>query len=193
MISRLSLQSWASTNFRFGDLIAGETYRAVGSSVDLAPRQPDSWRMLSGLAQGVLEPLRAAFGAFEITYGFAPAALTARILATARRRRREGVLALARIAPRLDQHASCELRQDGLPICARGGAAVDLRVAGVSSLELATWCAENLPVDRLYFYEPSRPIHLSWAETPRREFYEMRLGASGRRVPRRFCRKEFAQ
>ena len=91
---------------------------------------------------------------------------------------------VGRVAPNLDQHAAHELNRNGRKVCERGGAAADFQVAGISSREVARWIVSNTRFDRLYFYGPDRPIHVSAARDPNREIVLMREIASGRRVPR---------
>ena len=50
--------------------------------------------------------------------------------------------------------------------------------------EVARWIVSNTRFDRLYFYGPDRPIHVSAAREPNREIVLMREIPSGRRVPR---------
>ena len=69
------------------------------------------------------------------------------------------------------------------------GLAADIRVPGVSHLDLARLCAEKLTlIDKiiLEFYKPGNPragwVHLQWAkpdETPRKEFYTIESGVRG--------------
>jgi hypothetical protein len=157
----------ASANWRFADLIqVGETWSwattpqaAGGLGQDLEtfglPLENASWTALSALARAILEPLGEHFDRPVLSYAFAGPALT-RLVA-----RRVG-----RIAPRLDQHASCERNTRGGLICPRGGAAVDLTVPGLGGFDLARWLVANVPFDRLYVYQDSRPIHVSHAPNP---------------------------
>ena len=50
--------------------------------------------------------------------------------------------------------------------------------------EVALWVAANTPFDRLYFYGKDRPIHVSYSNTPARQFVRMSPGASGTLIPR---------
>jgi len=184
------LSDAASKHFTFADLICGDTVSRSFIRADLLPQQPETWQMLAGLAQHVLDPLVEHFGQVELTYGFAPPQVTAHIEAKARRRRREGVIvpvgSSTRIAPQLDQHASCELNRHGERVCKRGGAAVDLRVPDYDSDAVARWCIDRLPIDRLYYYGADRSLHLSWHPAPSRAFFKMVRGPSGRLLPRPF-------
>jgi hypothetical protein len=51
--------------------------------------------------------------------------------------------------------------------------------------EVARWIMANLPFDRLYYYGPNKPVHVSYSERPAGEAHEMRV-VGGRRVPRVF-------
>jgi hypothetical protein len=54
--------------------------------------------------------------------------------------------------------------------------------------EVVEWVAANIPFDRVYFYGPDRPIHVSYSSTPKGEIVDMRKIGSGRYVPlRRVC------
>lgn len=99
------------------------------------------------LATEILDPVIEYFGAIRLTYGFSSAELTRNI--------QRG------IAPRLDQHAACERGPQGAFVCERGGAACDFLVEDEDMREVAEWITANPPFDRLYFYGPDRPIHVS--------------------------------
>lgn len=171
----MSIDELCSRHFRFRDLIeCGATWHkltpAERSAVQL-PQQDASWHNLRELACQILDPLVDAFGPLKLTYGFAPPGLTRRIR--------------GRIAPHLDQHAACELRADGRPICDRGGAAVDFSIAGQRSSALVDWMLERLPVDRVYYIDDARPVHVSWSEHPLRTVIQLVPGPSGRLIPRK--------
>ncbi len=134
---------WATTPIEQGGL--GRDPATFGQ-----PREEGSWHALSELVAAILEPITVKWGRPTLTYGFAASELTPLV------QKRGG-----QIAPHLDQHAACELRKNGKPICPRLGAAVDLFVPGVGGFELAKWVASNLDFDRLYVYSDDRPIHIS--------------------------------
>jgi hypothetical protein len=90
----------------------------------------------------------------------------------------------ARIAPRLDQHAACEVNNRGQTICRRLGAAVDLSVPGITALEIGRWIASNTSFDRIYLYGDDRPLHVSHGPENSRVVVAMLARASGRRTPR---------
>ena len=135
------------------------------------PKQPDSYTALHDLAANILDPVIEYFGMVKLTYGFSSPALARHIK--------------GRIAPKLDQHAACELNRKGEPVCPRLGAAVDFLIEDEDMGEVARWIIANLPYDRLYFYGKDRPIHVSYSEQPDRKAWEMRE-VNGRRVPRVF-------
>ena len=60
----------------------------------------------------------------------------------------------------------------------------DFLVPGVDSREVARWIAESAAFDRLYFYDPDRPLHVSVGPENTRQVVYMRRTTSGRRVPR---------
>ena len=165
------LDSRCSVEFTWRQLIeAGDTFKRLAPApLAQLPAARESWANLASLAQ-LLDQVVAKFGRIEVTYGFAPPALTKFIT--------HG------IAPRLDQHAAAEVSAPGKLVCPRGGAAVDFIVAGRPMDEVVRWIIGNLSVDRLYFYGPSRPVHMSWHPRPARSFYFMKQGPSGRLIPK---------
>jgi len=106
----------------------------------------------------------------RLTYGFCSPELSRRIP--------------DRIDPKLDQHASCEHNRLGNPVCARQGAAVDFIVDDEDMREVAQWVATNTPFDRLYFYGPDLPIHVSYGPENSRQVVRMMKGKQGRLVPK---------
>jgi DNA phosphorothioation-associated putative methyltransferase len=146
----------------------GETQRRNG--LPNLPRQPDTYTALYELASAILDPVIDYFGMIKLSYGFCSPELAREIP--------------GRIAPTLDQHAAHELNRRGKPICERLGAACDFLVEDEDMEEVARWVAANTPFDRLYFYGADRPIHVSYSNTPARQFVRMTANASGVRVPR---------
>lgn len=136
------------------------------------PLNPESYNALHDLAVKLLDPIVDYFGALRLTYGFCSPALSAHIK--------------ARVAPELDQHAAHELNRRGKPICARGGAACDFFVEDEDMRGVADWIIGSLPFDRLYFYGPDKPMHVSYSQAQLRDAFEMKAGPSGRLVPRRY-------
>jgi hypothetical protein len=175
MQSTLDLDELCGRRLKYRNLVeCGNTWTARaagGAPIDNVPRQAATFAALRALCEDVLDPLADALGAPMLTYGFAGSALAA--------------LISSGIAPRLDQHASCELRQDGSMICDRGGAAVDLVIPGRTATEVARWIATRTHFDRIYLYGDDRPLHVSHGPEASGLIYEVGKSASGRRMPRR--------
>lgn len=175
---RVDLQARCSAYFTWRDLIeCGETFhrlREAGRPVDNLPCAPESLAALASLAQTLLDPLHAHFGAVQLTYGFAGPPLTKHILRG--------------ISPPHDQHSGHESNARGARVCTRGGQACDLRVPGRGSLEVAQWIRASLPFDRIYLYGNDRPLHLSFASAPRGVVVAMRPGGRAR-VPLNVTRR----
>ncbi len=173
-MSPSDLRARCSRYFTFAQLIeCGDTWhrqRAAGSPVANLPTKAATWEGISALARAILDPLHERFDSVEITYGFAAPSLTRHIPGA--------------IAPALDQHAGAEPSPRGGPLCPRGGQACDLRVPGVSSLEVARWIRTHLPFDRLYLYGPDRALHVSHGPDDARSACAM-IRRARRVVPRR--------
>ena len=148
---------------------AGETWCRL--RVPNLPEQPATWAALRRLAEWVLDPVIEEFGPIQVTYGFASLALARHVP--------------GRIDPSRDQHAGHELRPDGRPVCTRLGQAADFAAAGVCSGRIAAWIASRKDFDRLYFYGPGKPLHVSIGPERAQAIVAMSEGPSGRRVPRR--------
>jgi hypothetical protein len=167
-MSALELDAPCGRYLLLRDLIeAGETWRQ--SRVPNLPEQTETITALHRLAAEIIDPVATEFGRPEITYGFASHALTR--------------LIPGRIDPSRDQHAGHERKGDGNPICPRLGQAVDFRVNGICSGRIAAWVAHRLPFDRIYFYGPERPLHISVGPEEKRAVITMLAGSSGRLVP----------
>jgi DNA phosphorothioation-associated putative methyltransferase len=164
------LDAACGRHFRFRDLIeCGDTWKA--HRPPNVPLQPETYNSLCDLAVEVLDPVIDYFGGIELTYGFASPALTRHIS--------------SRIAPELDQHASCEIKRTGALVCERRGAAVDFIVRDEDMVEVARWIAHNCQFDRIYFYGADRPLHVSVGPESARAVYEM-VRSGSRTVPRRW-------
>jgi hypothetical protein len=147
-----------SSNFSAADLCcAGETWERT--RIWNEPLQQASWDALIAMCELILEPVTEHFGRPVITYGFASPELFKHIPWNTTKR--------------LDQHVSCELNRNGVPHCARLGAAVDISVAGISTREIATWIADKLPFDRIYYYNFDRPLHVSIGPQNNRALVQM--------------------
>lgn len=156
-------------HFTYRDLIeCGETQARTG--LTNRPRQPDTYTALYELARHVLDPVIDYFGMIRLTYGFCSQDLAKEIP--------------GRISPELDQHAGHERKRSSRPVCERLGAACDFLVEDEDMEEVANWVYKNTGVDRVYFYGKDRPIHVSYSDTPARQFVEMVASASGRVIPR---------
>lgn len=164
-------------HFVYRQLIAcGETWARLAAAgdpserVDNVPLAPETFAAMRALTAAVLDPVVRRFGALELTYAFASPGLT----------RQVG----GRIHPPADQHAGHERNRAGALVCPRRGLAADFRVPGVDSREVALFVVEQTAFDRLYFYGPDRPVHVSVGPEETRQMVSMLAGPSGRRVPR---------
>ena len=163
------LDELCGANFTYRSFIeCGETQKQLG--IKNLPLNPASYNALYDLATKILDPLIEYFGSIRLTYGFCSAELGRHIN--------------QRVAPKLDQHAACETGRLGKLICDRSGAACDLIVEDENMLEVAEWIIRNLPFDRLYFYGPGLPLHVSFSPTPAGAAFAMATSSSRRRIPR---------
>ena len=150
-----------------------------GKVIANMPKQPATWEAIQRMEEVLLAPLEREFGSVILTYGFAGPEL---VKAIEKRAAKDG--RPPNISPRGDQHAGHEINRLGNRICKRDGIAVDLRVPGRSSLEVAQWVIDHLPFDRIYFYDEVRPFHLSWAPEPVGQVVKMVTTKNGWLVPR---------
>jgi len=165
------LDQRCGANLTFRDLIeCGETQRRL--AVRNVPLNPHTYNALFNLAVHILDPLIDYFGAIKLTYGFCSSELGRHIH--------------RRVAPELDQHASLELNRLGKPICQRGGAACDFLVEHEDMREVADWVIAHTPFDRLYFYGPDRPLHVSYSHAGARQAFRMSVSKTGQLVPRKY-------
>ena len=158
-----------------------DTWKQLAARGDVLPNwpmQPATWDAIHAMERELLGPLRATFGAVELTYGFAGRELVKAIKARAVARG-----APANVTPASDQHAGYELNTLGNRINKRDGIAVDLRVPGVSSEVVARHVYDHLPFDWMYLYGADRPFHLGWGPGMFRGVVRMREWAPGKRVP----------
>jgi len=176
MAASIDLDTKCGRYLTFRDLVeCGETWAACARSatpIDNRPVQAESIEALQRLCDLVVDPVIDEFGSGDLTYGFSGRQLSNRVKRT-----------VGRVAPALDQHAAHELNSRGRPICPRGGAAVDFRVQGESSLEVARWVVNHTPFDRLYFYDEQLPIHVSATARPIGQIIEIRHNKFGSRTP----------
>lgn len=152
---------------------------AHGEPIENRPRESATWEAMARLTDELIHPLEEEFGVVTLTYGFAGPELTKAVKARAAALER-----MPNITPERDQHAGHELNTRGTRICKRDGFAVDLRVPGQSSFEVAAWIEENLRFDRMYLYAPEKPFHLSWAPDPVRQVIQMIPRGGGLLRPR---------
>ena len=166
MSSAFHLEQFCSSFFTFGDLIsAGET--AGLAPLENLPKEQRTIDALAMMASKILDPITQEFERPTLTYAFSGPSTIVKIKRN--------------IAPRVDQHASFEVQQNGRMICALGGAAVDFSLEHKNSLFAARFVIENLNFDAIYFYGPDRPIHVSWSDSPRNMVVEMKLNTKHRR------------
>ena len=145
----------------------GETQQRTGL-LNL-PEEPETYTALYELATNILDPVIEYFGAIKLTFGFCSPELAKSIT--------------GKIAPKLDQHAAHEKNKRGRLICERLGAAVDFLVEDENMLEVADWIVANAQFDRLYYYGPSRPIHVSFGPETKGQFVELTISKNGRVIP----------
>ena len=159
------------SNFTYRSFIeCGETQQRLG--IRNLPLNPATYNALYDLATQILDPVIDYFGAIRLTYGFCSAELGRHIN--------------KRVAPKLDQHAGCEVGRHGLAICDRGGAACDFIVVDEDMREVADWIIDSTPFDRLYFYGSDRAIHVSHSPAGNHQVYRMEATKTGHLVPRRY-------
>lgn len=156
---------------RYRDFIeCGETRARLG--LGNRPVQVESFNALHDLAVHVLDPIIEYFGPIKLTYGLCSAALGKHI------RRR--------VAPKLDQHAAAERNSRGALICERGGASCDFVVEAENMVEVADWIIANVPFDRLYYYGPDRPLHVSYGPQHSRQAFILTQNARGQLSPSKY-------
>jgi DNA phosphorothioation-associated putative methyltransferase len=164
-----AIDAKCGAHYRYRDLVeCGATWQAI--KPDNTPQSADTYNAICDLAVHILDPVIEYFGAVELTYGFAGRALTRKIPRG--------------IAPELDQHASCDIKAGGEPICDRLGAAVDFLVRDEDMREVMAWIAANCRFDRMYLYGVDRPLHVSFGPQNSGAIYEMVKTSSSRQVPR---------
>jgi hypothetical protein len=164
-------------HFAYRDLIeCGDTWRRLSTAsdpphvFDNVPRVPETFAAMRALCATVLDPVVRRFGALELTYAFASPRLTRHVSGG--------------IYPPGDQHAGHERSHDGRLVCPRLGLAADFRVPGVDSRDVALFVVGHTQFDRLYFYAPDRPIHVSVGPDKTRQIVSMQRGPSGRLIPK---------
>ncbi|MFA0357004.1 hypothetical protein AB4525_08820 [Vibrio breoganii] len=134
----------------------------------------DSNKSLEELAHHILEPIEAELGEVTVSYGFNSSELNRYVQRVNARD----------TGPKEDQHAAHELNLAGKRICTRDGAAADVWVKGYENKMnlVAKYIIEQLPFDRLYYYGPDRPIHISFGPEHSRYIQYRRTREDGKRV-----------
>jgi hypothetical protein len=169
-----SLDDQCGQDFRYRDLIeVGSTWER--HRIDNRPRERATYEAMAALCAKVLDPVHDKFGRPVLTYGFVSPALDKLV------HRNPSPNACRKG----DQHAGCELNRKGKPYCSRLGLGVDFRCHGFGSATVAKWIVENTPFDRLYFYDDSRPFHVSVGPDNTRQAILMTKLPCGRLIPRR--------
>jgi hypothetical protein len=146
-------------------------------NISNTPQSEETIRSLEKLVAEVLIPVGNKFGPLQITYGFTSAELTKYIAKNSP----------AGTAPKLDQHASCEVNSKNNHYCERYGAACDFVVDSNKNIMhlVAEWINDNLSFDRIYFYGTDRPIHISVGPDNSKFIQMMGTSSTGKRVPMR--------
>jgi DNA phosphorothioation-associated putative methyltransferase len=167
------IDSLCGKNISYRQLIeCGETQAKM--CLPNHPKQPDSYNALYDLVVNILDPVIDYFGMIKLTYGFCSHELSKHIK--------------SRVAPKLDQHAAHEINNKNNYICPRLGAAIDFIIEDENMREVANWITANTAFDRLYFYGEDKPIHISYGPENKREYIDMLISKTGRRIPRKNCK-----
>ncbi len=184
-IESLDLDSSCGRYFTYRDFVeCSDTWQRLTAAGDPKvgvlnlPRERATLEGIELLCTRLLDPVCARFGRVVLTYGFSSPAFAKRIPSG--------------IAPGLDQHAGAERLRSGRLACARGGQSADIAAAPDVMAEIVHFAATELPFDRLYYYGPGRPVHLSIGPATLRQVTVLRTSAAGRRLPRRGSVEEFA-
>lgn len=145
--------------------------------INNSPQSAETIKALELLVAEVLIPVERKFGALQITYGFTSAELAKHIAKNSP----HGT------APKLDQHAACEVNSKNNPYCKRYGAACDFIISDYkNNMNLVSdWMNENLNFDRMYFYGSDRPIHISVGPDNSKFIQIMGSSLGGKRVPKK--------
>jgi len=143
--------------------------------LDNYPAESESIKALASLLKNILIPINSMFGKLEVTYGFVSSKLNTYI----QRHKRFGTY------PSIDQHSSHELNSKNAAICQRGGLACDFYVQNYECKmnKIADYIVCNLNFDKLYFYGPDRPIHVSVGKDMLKHLQVMNVSQNGRRIP----------
>ena len=163
---------YCSNHFRLRDLInCGKTQQEL--SLSNLPKNKETIDAICKLSQKILDPIVDKFGFIEITFGFCSSELAKEI------KKRPN----PHIAPSIDQHVGHETNTKGNRICKRDGFAVDFKVNGYKSSDIAIWIEKNIEFDRMYFYGDENSLHISYAPNPVRQIIDMRP-VNAKRLPK---------
>lgn len=170
---RMELSQKCSQHFQYSDFFkCSNTWKIT--TPDNTPLSADTYSAIKQMSQTILDPLVDNFGKVTLTYGFCSAKLASQIKKNAQ----------PTITPSLDQHAGYELNSRGNRICKRDGFACDFIIPKESMRKVSRWLIQNCDFDRLYFYDDTRPIHVSIAPENHRQIVIMKPLASGKYIPR---------
>lgn len=137
-------------HFKFRDFVeCSDTWKAY--KIDNSPKEPETYESIREICREILDPVWEEFGEIKLTYGFSSPALVKLVKKQS----------FPNITPNTDQHSGSEINRNGKRICSRLGISVDFYVKGYSSLSVAQWVVRTTNFDRLYFYSPHRPFHVS--------------------------------
>jgi hypothetical protein len=143
------------------------------TEINNIPQSIETITSLEMLVADILIPVERKFGALQITYGFTSAELAKYIAKNSP----------SGTAPKLDQHASCEVNLKQNEICDRGGCACDFMVESNRMSEVVRFITAELNYDRIYYYGAERPLHVSVSEEPKKHLQIMCESEGGRRYP----------
>lgn len=169
-----AIDDYCGRHFRFRQFFeAGETWieSSKTSSFENTPRQLATFDAIRSLCRKVLDPLYEyvsaldKFSGLKLTYAFVSAELDRRV--------RDRVV-FPNTTRNTDQHAGCEFNSAGRPFSGRFGQAVDLICPDISSALVASWACRHTEFDHLYFYNESRPFHISAGPDNARQIIIMR-------------------
>lgn len=137
-----------SHNVKLWDLsTCSDTYKRYADLINPFPDNPESIEALKNISQKILEPILSNCDCLILTYGFSSKNLLKYLLKEK-----------AFIAPRCDQHASCEVNTRGNYYCKHKGAAVDIATE-LNSSKLISLFNKNyrLLIRRVGFVVPPHP------------------------------------
>lgn len=168
-----NIDSPCGDNFVYRDFLeCSDTWKKT--HVENVPKQLETYKSIAYLCSEILDPVWKNFGEVKLTYGFSSPALVKEVKRNP----------YPNITPNGDQHAGSERNTRGNLICTRQGIAVDFYVGGVNSLEVAKYVVQETRFDRLYFYSPHRPFHVSIGQDESRSIVWMDGYRGGRHQPR---------